>query len=133
MQMSDSYIEIDGGEVVDISSNATTPEALRRAAAYLRQQSEKPPDLRFARFAQPETKPSPPSLAEQIGHRRIDEPYDEAEASARRFNQARAQIEVALMKEQEQAEQQQNQTRKQARNTVAGSPLGRLMKVPYER
>jgi hypothetical protein len=43
--MSDSHIEIDGGEVVDISSNATTPEALRRAAAYLRRQSEKPPDL----------------------------------------------------------------------------------------
>src|SRR6516165_12144264 len=101
--MSDSYIEIDGGEVVDISSDAATPEALRRAAAYLRRQSEKPPDPRFAHFAtEPETRAAPaPSLAEQIGYRRIDDVVD---YEARRTARARAEIEIALMKEQEQAE-----------------------------
>jgi hypothetical protein len=127
--MSDSYIEIDGGEVVDISSNATTPEALKRAAAYLRRQSEKPPDPRFPAPPQPETT-APPSLAEQLRYRRIDEPYDE---EAARTNRARAEIMVAIEREKSDAEQQQSQIRKQAHNAVAGSALGRLVRMPYER
>jgi hypothetical protein len=127
--MSDSYIEIDGGEVVDISSNATTPEALRRAAQYLRRQSEKPPDLRFGRFAESEIKPEPPSLEDLIGHRRIDHVVDYEADSARRTACARAEIEVALMKEQKQAEQQRKQDLADARARAAQTSLGRLLGV----
>jgi hypothetical protein len=129
MQMSDSYIEIDGGEVVDISSNATTPEALRRAAAYLRRQSEKPPDPRFPAPPQPEPTRANISV-EDLLVRRIDAPFDE---QASRTNQARAQILAAIEREKLEAADQQAQARKQARNAVAGSPLGQLMKVSYER
>jgi hypothetical protein len=126
--MSDSYIEIDGGEVVDIPSNATTPEALKRAAAFLRRQSEKPPDSRFAHFAtEPETRAAPSaSLADQIGFRRIDEPYDEAEA---RTNRARAEIMVAIEREKSEAEQQRKQDLADARAKAQQTSLGRLLGV----
>jgi hypothetical protein len=125
--MSDTYIEIpDTGEVIDFASPAATPEALRRAAAYLRRQSEKPPDPRFAHFAtEPETRAAPaPSLAEQIGYRRIDDPYDEAEA---RTNRARAEIMVAVEREKLEAEQQRKQDLADARAKAQQTSLGRLL------
>jgi hypothetical protein len=125
MQMSDTHIEIgDTGEVVDIASNATTPEALRRAAAFLRRQSEKPPDPRFGRFAsEPETK-SELSI-DSLLYRRIDDPpYDEA---AQRTAAARSEIMKALALEECDAEQQRKQAQADARAKVRQTALGRLL------
>jgi hypothetical protein len=129
VQMDDAYIEIpDTGEVVDIASNATTPEALRRAAAYLRQQSEKPPDPRFSRFAtEPETQTAPaPSFEDLIGHRRIDDVVD---YEARRTARARAEIMVAIAAEEEQARQAKETQRAKTRAAVAGTGLGKLLRI----
>jgi hypothetical protein len=123
VQMSDSYIEIDGGEVVDIASNATTPEALRRAAAFLRRQSEKPPDPRFPVPPQPEP-PRANISVEDLLVRRIDEPYDE---QASRANRARAEILVAIERERQADEQKQAQARADANAKARQTALGRLL------
>jgi hypothetical protein len=125
--MSDTHIEIgDTGEVVDFTSNATTPEALRRAAAYLRRQSEKPLDARFPVPPQPE--PEPPSLKDLIGHRRIDEVVDyEADDSARRTARAHFEILQALELEKQDAEQQRQQTQADVRAKVRQTALGQLL------
>jgi hypothetical protein len=127
--MSDTHIEIpDTGEVVDISSNATTPEALRRAAAYLRRQSEKPPDLRFGRFAQPETKPDPPSLDSLVGYPRIDADF-EADDSARRTARAHFEIMRALAAEEEQARQAKESQRAKTRAVITATGIGKLLRI----
>jgi hypothetical protein len=124
--MSESYIEIDGGEVVDIASPATTPESLKRAAAYLRRQSEKPPDPRFPASPQPEPARANIGIEDLLVHR-IDEPYDEAEASARRTNRARAEIIVAVEREKLEAEEQRKQDLADARAKAQQTSLGRLL------
>jgi hypothetical protein len=121
--MSDSYIEIDGGQVVDIASNATTPEALRRAAAYLRQRSERPIDPRFPVPPQPEPARANISV-EDLLVRRIDDVVD---YEARRTARARAEIEIALMKEQQQVEQQRQRDQADARAKAQQTSLGRLL------
>jgi hypothetical protein len=132
MRDDDTHIEIDGGEVVDIASDATTPEALRRAAAYLRRQSEKPLDLRFGRSASPEeTKPEPPSLETLVGYGRVDDPTFDEEAD--RVRRGRAEIEIALMKEQQEVEQQRRQTQADVRAKARQTSLGRLLGVRYGR
>jgi hypothetical protein len=67
-----------------------------------------------------------------LGYPRIDA-NPEIEAETARTNQARAQILMAIERDKLEAEQQQAQARKQSRNAVAGSPLGQLIRVSYER
>jgi hypothetical protein len=120
----DTHIVIeDTGEAVDFMSPSTSPEALKRAAAYLRRQSEKPPDPRFPAPPQPEPARANISV-EDLLVRRIDEPYDE---QASRTNQARAQILVALEREKQETEQQRQQARADARAKVRQTALGRLL------
>jgi hypothetical protein len=67
-----------------------------------------------------------------LGYPRIDAD-PEIEAETARTNQARAQILMAIERDKLETEQQQAQARKQSRNAVAGSALGRLVRMPYER
>jgi hypothetical protein len=124
VQMSDTHIEIDGGEVVDISSNATPPEALRRAAAYLRRQSEKPIDPRFPAPPQPEPARANISIDDLLVRRIDDPPCDEA---AQRTAAAHMEILKALELERQQTEQRRNQNQTAARAKVRQTALGRLL------
>jgi hypothetical protein len=127
MRDDDDFLDLGGGQVADLGSEGfwRSPERLKAAATALREKAQRV-DHRFT-VSEPETKPEPPSLAELIGHRRIDDPpFDEAAA---RFNQAKAQIMVALEREEQQAEQQQAQARERNRTAVANTGLGKLLRI----
>jgi hypothetical protein len=127
------WLDLGGAETAELTESFwRSPERLRHAAARLREKAQRV-DHRFT-VSEPETKPQPPraSIEMLLGYPRIDAD-PEIEAETARINQARAQILVAIEREKLEAEQQQSQVRKQNHNAVAGSALGRLVGMPYER
>jgi hypothetical protein len=127
MRNDDDFLDLGGGQVADLGSEGfwRDPERLRHAAAYLRQQSERPIDPRFPVPPQPEPARANISV-EDLLVRRVDDVVD---YEARRTARARAEIEVALTREQQQAEQQRKQDLADARTKAAQTSLGRLLGV----
>jgi hypothetical protein len=128
----DDWLDLGGAETAELTESFwRSPERLRHAAARLREKAQRV-DHRFTMLEPEETKPEPPALQELVGFPRVDADF-EADAETARINQARMQILMAVEREKQEAADQQVRARKQARNAVAGSALGRLVRIPYER
>src|SRR5215472_17050715 len=100
--MSDRHIVLDTGEVVDFTSPATQPDALRRAAAYLKRQATTP-----SRFA-PEhdvDAPSQPNVSGLMTDYALEDPeVVEEREQTYRFLRARDEILRALDAQKQEAE-----------------------------
>jgi hypothetical protein len=121
----DDIVDLGNSEGFDLGIPHSAEE-YRRAAGKLRAKAAATPDLRFGRFAQPETKPTPPSLDSLVGYPRIDADF-EADDSARRTARAHFEIMRAVELEKQEAEQQRQRARADARAKVRQTALGRLL------
>jgi hypothetical protein len=117
------WLDLGGTETAELTESFwRSPDRLRHAAQRLRQKAQRV-DPRLEMLEPPRAKPGL-SLGQLVGHRRIDEPYDE---QALRTNRARAEIEMALFKERQEAEQQRKQTEADAYAKYKQTALGQLL------
>ena len=117
--MSDSVVSLGGSEVIDLDT--ASPEALRAAAAKLRHM---PVEHRFQMLE----RDSPPSVQpysmDTLTAQRIDFDYEE-DAQRARTARAMAEIQRALIEEEQQAKKTQADTRTQLRERAGA--LGALL------